>query len=194
MVGRRLLMAVGVFLLLSSPWLSIIPRWSPAIQGRVVDGTTGEPVEGAFVRATYFGEIPIRTPGETNTRELDSRWDLTDAEGRFLIEGAWRERFHFPFVTWSVSPKLFVIHPMHGFFSFWLHGDPNLDNLELKVVGTRESVRDVSDPGNFHFLCIDWLDKACAPACEVAYGSSDPCAPPERLVSRKKGRNQEARR
>jgi hypothetical protein len=144
----------------------------------VTDARTGEPVKGATVFVGFKLETLLGL-----TRSYDERWIDTDADGRFSIEGHFRDSAP----SWSVSPscKPFVriIHPELGHFQFVFEEHPFLEpiefpgyrNMSFSIEPSEASLEYLQSPAYRLRMCGNYSREACVRVCEVAYGSADAC-------------------
>lgn len=172
MARLRLLMCVSVLIALSG--CSVLPRWSPTLEGVVINELTGEPVAGAEVFAAY--EVTRTVAWKTHSRLRDFHWTTTTSDGRFEIPGHLRESGLGWSSRWMKFPRFRVLHPELGFFriGFSRYSYPGNRELELKVRPSYES-RSYFDSLEPSSICPGWDYEACMRMCEVAYGSAESC-------------------
>jgi len=157
----------------------LVPRWSPRVEGRLFDARTGDPIEGAEIFAGYlFVSFNTAVP-------YDVRWTTTDVDGRFAIPGHLRGPSPSILAKISSLPHFNVLHPEYGYFQFhfdteYLYGFPALEfpgyrNLEFRIEPSELELQIATTPDFYLRMCPSRDRDLCVRACEVAYGSLEPC-------------------
>lgn len=175
MVKRIALAAILLALLAARCGGTLGPVWARAIEGRVVDARTGEPVPGAIVEAFH----PVYTLGFRAPGRIGETWTTTDAAGRFLVPGRLA-------LTWLPAsrtdplPELVVFHPEFGWTTqlFRRNGRsefPGWDRIEVQLAvepRMREHMRTVRGASR---VCGTLGPDACREACRMIYGEAARC-------------------
>jgi hypothetical protein len=111
---KKLLKYFGYFILciVVYNFVTLFYRAEP-ISGVVRDATTGQPLAGVVVVATWYSQVP--GPMAPRTEEFEVQEATTDAQGRYTIPGWWIKFLPRVFASISTEqPSLFVYK--YGYF------------------------------------------------------------------------------
>jgi len=112
---------IGIFLLIQIIGLSNLGycKWSlinktPAIEGRVADATTGEPIENVVISCEWVQEVPAFV--DTVSKGFAHEVVITDKEGRYRIPS--KTSVHFPPLLFVGSQfdeiSIIISHPLYS--------------------------------------------------------------------------------
>lgn len=168
----RLALVLGALLLVTSG-CAIWPIWSRRMEGRVIDAETGEGIEGAevFLIWSLWGMVPM-----AGRSDFGHRWVTTDADGHFVFSGHIEGRpWAFPAYT-ELRPSFEILHRSYGSFGagFTRKAPESWRKLEFRIRPDERQLAWLNDPRYFGSLCSD-LGPGCRRACEVWWGSDEPC-------------------
>lgn len=107
----KLLAVVALAILLGG--CTVTNKYGP-YKGKVVDGASGQPIEGAVVFMQFF-TYSLNPAGKTS-RYADALEVLTDAKGEFNIPGYRINKFRV-LNFWEKGPSVIVFKPGYGAFN-----------------------------------------------------------------------------
>ncbi len=147
------------------------PFVAPRIAGRIVDKRTGQPVAGMTVFVWY--EYDVTWSAEPKGGGFGTRWQETDAEGRFdFPEQVAAERVSRQ-VRVEPVPNVQLLHRDYGRPLVLLPDDPTQwSNVEFRIEPDRmtlEWIRDTRAHGA-RICGGPWGQEAYQHCCEVAWG------------------------
>lgn len=137
--GKRLPRWLGaaalmlVFLAAAGP-CTITRKFGP-YHGRVIEETTGEPIEGALVLMAFFTEM--YTPGGFTTHFVEALETNTDAKGEFRIPAFRAWAFRLPHKWDDISP-ITIFKPGYGAYDMRFIPQNEHVTISLPKLSTRE--------------------------------------------------------
>ncbi len=145
------------------------PFVAPRITGRIVDKRTGQPVAGMTVFVWY--EYDVTWSAEPKGGGFGTRWQETDAEGRFdfpeqvAAENVSRQVRVYP------RPEFVLLHRDYGSPEVDLPKDPaQWSNVEFRIEPDRMTLEWIGNK-EYDSLCAGtWSHEAGEHCCQVAFG------------------------
>ena len=170
MAGLRLLrLLIALALAGSSLGCALGPIYARRVEGQVIDKRTGAPVANALVFAVY--EMVWRE----ERYPLDTRWDKTDAEGRFAIPGRFSMTLGPPLSQTDRDFFVRVVHPEFGWFGREEAKEIGRFGYDFLFEIEPNSLRRLfKKPGEWGSLCTGLGSEGCHAMCLYAYGTTEP--------------------
>lgn len=103
---RKWFLGLGFFFVANTAWCGFLISHTPAIEGRVTDTETGEPIEYAIVEVQW--KRPVLAL-ESTYKTSKTLFAATDKDGRYIIPSSW----HW-WTPWNLEGfRMWVRHPLY---------------------------------------------------------------------------------